>query len=191
MCTGPAFPFTTTKLQETTVGIDVYLKWDKQSEEEQQAQYTGFSITSGNVGYLREAYHGGPYATHILVREAFESETCEAEIPAAVMRERLTSVTEPARGVDGGSRVAQQIHELLSQALGAQEGVSITPAHSGTHTTKPQTVEECVRARYASVYRDAEPEEVELALKSFYDFVELAEQKERKTGKPCTVYASY
>ena len=93
------------------MGIDIYLKWDGQDEEEKQAQLTGFSTTAGGSGYLREAYHGGPYATHILVREAFESETCEAEIPAAVMRERLTSVTEPVRGCDGGSKAAEMVYE--------------------------------------------------------------------------------
>ena len=41
------------------------------------------------VGYLRENYHGGPYVTRYLVREAFEVEEHEAAIPAAVLRERL------------------------------------------------------------------------------------------------------
>jgi hypothetical protein len=72
------------------VGIDVYLRWDGQTEEEQQAQYTGFSIVHGHVGYLREAYHGEPYATKVLVPEAFKDD--EAEIPAATLRERLPAV---------------------------------------------------------------------------------------------------
>ena len=41
------------------------------------------------VGYLRENYHGGPYVTRYLVREAFEAEEHEVAIPAAVLRERL------------------------------------------------------------------------------------------------------
>ena len=84
------------------MGIDVYLEWENMDEEEKQAQATGFSITSGNVGYLREAYHGGPYATRILVREAFDADNCRAAIPAAVLRERLTRVTEPSYGSGGG-----------------------------------------------------------------------------------------
>lgn len=36
------------------MGIDVYIKWDHQSEEEREAQYTGFSNVHGHVGYLRE-----------------------------------------------------------------------------------------------------------------------------------------
>jgi len=69
------------------MGIDIYMKWDKQTEEEQQAQYTGYSGEHGHVGYLREAYHGNPYATKYLVQEAFESEG--VQIPCNVLRERL------------------------------------------------------------------------------------------------------
>ena len=29
----------------------------------------GFDITAGDKGYLREAYHGSPYATHYLLKE--------------------------------------------------------------------------------------------------------------------------
>lgn len=173
------------------MGIDVYLKWEGQDEEEKQAQYTGFSTTHGHAGYLREAYHGGPYATHILVREAFESEDCQAEIPAAVMRERLTSVTEPARGCDGGSKAAAMVYEMLRQIMGDQGGLAVGPTPSGTHSTEPQTVEECVRARYARIYSDCAAEEVEAAVQSYRDFVALAERKEAETGRPCTVYASY
>ena len=174
------------------MGIDVYLKWRGQDEEEFDAQITSmFSTNRGLTGYLRESYHGGPYATHILVREAFESETCEAEIPAAVMRERLTSVTEPARGADAGSKAAAMIYDMLSSMLGAQGDTLVSPKPSGQHHTEPQTVEESIRARCARIYRDASPEEVEEYVQSFRDFVALAEQKEKETGHPCTVYASY
>lgn len=54
------------------MGIDVYARWDGQTEAERQAQYTGFSIVSGDVGYLREAYHGEPYATRALFPECFD-----------------------------------------------------------------------------------------------------------------------
>jgi hypothetical protein len=71
------------------MGIDIYAVWKGQTKEEAEAQITGFSVIDGHVGYLREAYHGGPYATKHLCREAFESETNEAKIPAEVLRERL------------------------------------------------------------------------------------------------------
>lgn len=53
------------------MGIDVYADWDGRTKEEQEAQYTGFSVTSGDAGYLREAYHGEPYATMVLFPECF------------------------------------------------------------------------------------------------------------------------
>ena len=69
------------------MGIDIYARWHGQTEAEEEAQNTGFSAVHGHVGYLREAYHGEPYATRYLVAEAFENG--RAEIPAAVLRERL------------------------------------------------------------------------------------------------------
>jgi hypothetical protein len=79
------------------MGIDIYARWKGQTEAEENAQYAGFSITAGSVGYLREAYHGSPYATAFLCQEAFASPTAEAAIPAAVLRERLPRTLELAR----------------------------------------------------------------------------------------------
>ena len=76
------------------MGIDIYMRWDKQSEEEKEAQYTGFSIESGGVGYLREAYHGTPYVTQFLVKEAFESDEGQASIPSVLLRHRLADAIE-------------------------------------------------------------------------------------------------
>ncbi len=80
------------------MGIDIYVRWDEQTEEEKKAQYTGFSVTHGHVGYLREAYHGGPYMTHFLLAEAFDDKRCDEEggvaIPAKVLRERLEQACE-------------------------------------------------------------------------------------------------
>lgn len=174
------------------MGIDVYLKWTDQSEEEMRGQITGFR-SNGRAGYLREAYHGGPYPSHILCREAFESETCEAEIPAAVMRERLTSVTEPARGVSGGDAAAQLIMQMLmlAQTVSDDPALRIFGSHTGDARTDPMTVEEAARMRIANVYPDTEPDEIEHYVQMYRDFVRLAELKERETGHPCTVYASY
>ena len=55
------------------MGIDIYMEWDNMTEEDKHAQLTGFSIEHGHVGYLREAYHGNPYVTRFLLKEAFES----------------------------------------------------------------------------------------------------------------------
>jgi hypothetical protein len=79
------------------MGIDVYLKWPNQTEEEERAQMTGFSVKHGHVGYLREAYHGSPYATRVLVKEGFESDDGNAIISAATLRERLPATLVAAR----------------------------------------------------------------------------------------------
>lgn len=167
------------------MGIDIYLKWDGMTEEDRQKQYAGFDTTVGEVGYLREAYHGGPYATKILCREAFEADDCEAQIPAEVLRERLTHVTEPVIGASAGHMAAALFSELMKNSGMAVEGQVLSDI------TCPMTVEEAVRERYRRLYPDANEDEVERVVKSFRDFVALAEQKEAETGKPCTIYASY
>ena len=79
------------------MGIDIYAHWKGQTAKEKKAQITGFSVLHGHVGYLREAYHGEPYGTAYLVKEAFDSPTREAKIPAAVLRDRLPHTLEIAR----------------------------------------------------------------------------------------------
>lgn len=90
------------------MGIDIYLRWAGQTDEERAAQLqAGFSIAAGEVGYLREAYHGGPYATMVLVPEAFAAhrdlatvralgldvdEHRAVAIPVATLRGRLEAV---------------------------------------------------------------------------------------------------
>lgn len=125
------------------MGIDVYMRWERITEEEKQAQYTGCSIVHGHTGYLREAYHGEPYATLLLVPEAFGSETYTAKIGAVRMRRRLPSVLEAAA------------------------------------------------ARAAKLYNHTVESNDDPILKSFIDFVELAERKEIETGEPVTVIVSY
>lgn len=173
------------------MGIDIYLKWKDMDDNDKSNQLTGFSVTAGGCGYLREAYHGGPYATRILCREAFESDTCEAQIPAAVLRERLTNVTEPARGCEGGDAAAMLLQMLFADLVaagGLPEGTKIEGGHTGDPTTAPMTVEEAVVLRNTRLYGGDGADEI---LQSFRDFVALAERKEAETGEPCTIYASY
>lgn len=122
------------------MGIDVYARFEGMTEEEIKAQFCGFDPRKGHVGYLREAYHGAPYATRELVPEAFAAEECEAAIPAAIMRERLP------------------------------------------------VVEATARLREAKLYKNSAPNHV---AKAFRDFVDFCERAEAKTGKPCTIVASY
>src|SRR5262245_27074232 len=72
------------------MGIDIYAVWNGQTEEERERQLqVWLSGHNGKLGYLREAYHGEPYATKFLFREAFASKDGEARIPAATLRDRL------------------------------------------------------------------------------------------------------
>lgn len=122
------------------MGIDIYLRWNEQTKAEQDEQITGFSAVHGNVGYLREAYHGAPYATKHLVPEAFTHG--EAQIPAEALRRRL-----------------------------------------------PETLK-LVAEREKKLY-NSPPRDIAEVQESFAAFVALAERKERETGAPCTVIASY
>jgi hypothetical protein len=170
------------------VGIDIYLEWDGITEDDKKAQWSaGFSVTAGHLGYLREAYHGGPYATTILCREAFESETCRALIAAETLRARLTNVTEPAYTKNNGHNIAIQMLAAL-KSMGAD---IVGGTIEEKDTTSPMTVEEAIRERQRRVYAGDDDEDTDHVVQSFRNFVALAEQKERETGKPCVVYASH
>jgi len=127
----------------TSMGIDIYAEWKGQTKEEKDAQITGFSTIHGHTGYLREAYHGEPYATRFLVREAFDGKDGRAAIPADVLRERL-----------------------------------------------PETLE-LVEEREREIYGEKDWREIAKVKKSFSDFVELCEVKERETGEPVSILASH
>jgi hypothetical protein len=162
------------------MGIDVYLSWAGQTPEEQAAQDEAYlALDEGSVGYLRESYSGGPYVTKILARDAFESPTREAEIPACVLRERLTSVTEPAYGFNTGDAAVREITRDLENS-----GASVS--HPRPPYTSPMTVEEAVAARYAD-----NPELARTVLRSVRAFVALAEEKELATARPCTVRVEF
>lgn len=126
------------------MGIDIYAHWENQTKEEEAEQITGFSVAHGHIGYLREAYHGRPYATEYLFSEAFESDESEAHIPASLLRERLPHAIEIAK------RREREVY-------GREDDIP-----------------------------DTDP-----IIKSFTDFVELCEEKERETGEPVLIIASW
>jgi len=71
------------------MGIDIYALWEDQLRDEQLLQENKWlSDLGGDVGYLREAYHGEPYATRHLLPEVFASDGT-AHIPAQKLRDRL------------------------------------------------------------------------------------------------------
>lgn len=173
------------------MGIDIYLEWDGKDEDESVERGAfGFNTTAGHVGYLREAYHGGPYATKILAREAFEAENCRAAIPAAKLRQRMQKKSRAAKNCDGGHYMAQAITLLFSK-MANDSGASVDPPVVGSGETPAMSVEEAVRTRYHTLYPETDEEHIEDVVQSFRDFVALAELKEKQTGKPCTIYASY
>ena len=125
------------------MGIDIYARWRGQTDEEAEAQICGFDVGKGSVGYLREAYHGEPYATRYLLGEAFASADGTARIPAALLRARL-----------------------------------------------PRTLELAMK-REVLVYGAEIVSQDDAPVRSFIDFVELCEEKERETGEPVQIVASY
>ena len=79
------------------MGIDIYAKWRNQTAKESVAQSEAWQeAAQGKIGYLREAYHGKPYATRYMCAEAFDAENGEAQIPAATLRARLDKTLELA-----------------------------------------------------------------------------------------------
>jgi hypothetical protein len=78
------------------MGIDIYLSWKGQSQSEKALQ--DLIVAHGEFGCLRESYHGGPYATHVLMPEAFTDDQGEqsVQIPAEVLRRRLPATIETA-----------------------------------------------------------------------------------------------
>jgi hypothetical protein len=168
------------------MGIDIYLKWPKQSEAEEKAQITGFSVTAGNTGYLREAYHGGPYVTRFLVREAFDDPECEAAIPAKTLKERLPGAVmlaiyrehvvyqEPTRN---NVELAEALGKLFGEvkALKGQSASDYAP-----NAEQLRAAKELIKTRNLPPH-----------VLAFVDFVALAERKEKETGEPCTIIASY
>lgn len=79
---------------EKRMGIDIFARWHGQTERELNAQVDGWlAVNAGALGYLREAYHGEPYATKFLFAEAFK-DPHRMTVPVAVLRERLPRALE-------------------------------------------------------------------------------------------------
>lgn len=80
------------------MGIDVYLRWDDMTAADEEAQYTGFDIHKGETGYLREAYHGEPYATMVLISEDWENQPKKGfKIKNDVLKARLPDVIKACK----------------------------------------------------------------------------------------------
>ena len=86
------------------MGIDIYARWLGQGPSEIERQFDAWlSYDGGRIGYLREAYHGEPYATRYLVPEAFEKPK-GVQIAAKVLQERLPQIIPTASSIDRNPR---------------------------------------------------------------------------------------
>jgi len=82
------------------MGIDVYLRWKKPDGPADDATIA-LQRQTDNCGYLRECYHGGPHATHFLLREAWEDPAAAeslADSPYLIVR--IPALTLRARCED-------------------------------------------------------------------------------------------
>jgi hypothetical protein len=99
------------------MGIDVYMHWTGQTDEERESQFTGF-VTAGETGYLREAYGAPDCATRILVPEGFNEDGPEEgePIPAATLVDRLEAAAYAAhrRYPDDPERERQHVESLTA-----------------------------------------------------------------------------
>ena len=193
------------------MGIDIYATWKGMTDEEKEAQYTGFSVEHGHIGYLREAYHGEPYVSSILIPESYEHEDYVddledsnyqgVEIDASVMEERL-----PAAVITSLQREATVYKNTDARDLLMEIGIE--PIF--TMRNEGETLRGALERIKGDISRlHDEPSQVPIPqkaitgawlirvmkqsppTKSIIDFVALCREKQDETGLPCRVANSY
>lgn len=169
------------------MGIDIYARWRNQTEDEKQAQFTGYSTVAGNVGYLREAYHGGPYVTKYLLQEGFKRGT--AKIPAKTLRKRLPislaiAIHRNAKLYGKGNDPIHVTFEDLGKKIDQVFSVEMKDesAKEIAKTIDKQTISHIISLIEGGMLPDY--------AQSFVDFVVLCEKKEAETGEPCEIRVS-
>lgn len=183
------------------MGIDVYMRWRDQTQEEREAQYTGFSIMHGHVGYLREAYHGDPYATKVMFPECWDDDLIEREGIRAPVSEKDLDRFATSVKLSSAEVVARpnQMLPKLRDYFGPHAQVEFDPVtNSYTENTGAvripaatlrERLPDAIEAT-AERYADSDEDFVEQVQKSFTDFVELYERLETEGREPA-VYVSY
>lgn len=171
------------------MGIDIYAEWCGQTEAERDAQCTGFSVVSGHAGYLREAYHGGPYVTRYLLTEAFDAPECEARIPAEMLRARLPTAVlmhlYREQKLYGGGKDPSRIEFAdLGRVL---RNVAENEVADDTHQAFAEAL---LPASIATAEHLIAARALPDTALAFVDFVDLCERKERETGESCLIIAS-
>lgn len=153
------------------------------------------------AGYLREAYHGGPYVTKHLVREGWSKKKVRGEtrdgipIPAMTLRKRLPAAVllaiyrehvvyaedqDPGHVVDDGNGSA--VAAVLSKVFASMGG----DGQDEAELVKAMTFEQ-LKGAAELIASGKVPEEA----RQFVDFVKAAEEYEALTGKPARVRVSY
>jgi len=174
------------------MGIDIYSKWKNQSEND-ESQITGFSVTAGDVGYLREAYHGSPYVTKNSVAVAFQSKTAEAQISVKVLKERLPVAVlmslyreKKVYSKEGVGEI--HIDKEPKGLMDALKNVFEVEMKDESHKTFADSL-----TKHHLEYAKARIDNKDLPdyAQSFVDFVNFMELKEQENGEPCTIIASY
>jgi hypothetical protein len=208
------------------MGIDVYASWDQMSSEQADARITGFEVSSaaGGAGYLREAYHGSPYVTHVLMPESFDHERIEddeagyhgAEIPAAVLYARLPRAVITALWRDWSVYKNADARALLMEiGIEPDAGQSSYPfrvelgdgeGFAAMMLALMKQISEVLYDRQTLPFDELGTEQTDGAVTpewlaravavcgqvgAVLCFIDLCEQRERETGRPCRIYASY
>jgi hypothetical protein len=180
------------------MGIDVYMSGSPRLREE-----LGWH---GRAGYLRESYHGGPYAIPVLLPEGWERDPEEGYFPiaAATLRERLpaTVFTALARQaivygdqdastgkIDLGDAAVMPPPdgELDEGALKAIRDLFSNLTFPDPEAPLPDLSEEQHRAIADMIAACNLPQD---ALE-IVDFVELAERQEREIGEPVEIWVDH
>ena len=181
------------------MGIDIYARWEGQTEAEKEAQYTGFSTTAGAVGYLREAYHGGPYVTQWLMPEAFSP-----DLGGRTLAEATGAVQALVRGIGEAATAAGAVVEGLTaetlpesppdgylvdecEVVGDEDKGYMVRIPAAILERRLPLCLEIAEIRLRKVYQeDLSPEERQ----SYVDFVGLIRRLEDE-GKRPAIYASW
>lgn len=171
------------------MGIDIYARWPKQTEAEKEAQYTGFSTISGDVGYLREAYHGGPYVTRFLLQEGFDGESSTVKIPASVLRERLPAAV--AIAIHRNTKLYGRDNDPISVTFeGLQDKLKNVFAVEMKDDSAKEIAKTIDADTIAHINNMIEGKLLPDYAQAFVDFVELCERKEAEAGEPCEIHVS-
>lgn len=168
------------------MGIDVYLTWDNQTEAEKKAQYTGFSVEAGKVGYLREAYHGSPYATHALFARRYwdGDEDARADVPELKRRLPATVLISLYRNeMLYGTGEDPQRQNSLEDAMQKIKEVFAEDKAGSTETM----VERITPEQIAGAQRLIDSRQLPDYALAFVDFVALAEKMESEGRNPVVV----